>query len=37
MKDITQDKVYIFSPKFGQVFLLVFSLKILMQVNSHYT
>jgi len=27
--------MYIFSPKFAQVFCLVFSLKILMQVNTH--
>jgi len=37
MKDITQDKMYIFSPKSAQVFWLVFSLKILMQVNTHNT
>ena len=34
MKDITQDT---FSQKFAQVFWLVFSLKILMQVNTHNT
>jgi len=30
MKESTQDKMYMFSPKFTQVSWLVFSLKILM-------